>query len=127
MNIITQCGFLFSVCLTGTYISRLLPFPVPASVLSMLVLFVLLLSRRIDASSLRETTDTLLGSMALFFIPSGVGILAHIEHIRGSVVALLTICLVTALLTFAVSALTVAAAIRFQARLQGRIRGSQPE
>jgi holin-like protein len=120
MKVVTQCGFLFLVCLAGIYFSHLLPFPVPASVLSMLLLFVLLLSRRVDPSSLRETADVLLGNMAFFFIPSGVGILAHIEDIRGDVFALLAVCVTTAFLTFAASALAVVATVRFQRGIRKR-------
>jgi holin-like protein len=114
LKVITQCGFLFFVCLTGVYFSHLLPFPVPASVLSMLFLFALLLSRGVHPSSLKETADVLLGNMAFFFIPSGVGILAHIETPRGDVFALLAVCFAATFLTFAASAFTVAAVVRLQ-------------
>ena len=45
MKIITQIGVLFGVCLGGVGISAILPFPFPASVSAMLLLFALLLSR----------------------------------------------------------------------------------
>jgi holin-like protein len=117
IKVIAQCGFLFLICLAGIYFSHLLPFPVPASVLSMLILFVLLLFRGINASSLKETTDVLLGNMAFFFIPSGVGILAHIKELRSEVFALLAVCFITTFLTFVASALTVTVVVRFQRRI----------
>jgi holin-like protein len=120
MKIITQCGFLCLICLAGVYFSHLLPFPMPAGVLSMLILFALLLSRRAASSSFKETADVLLGNMAFFFIPSGVGILAHVENIRGSVFALLAICLTTAFVTFIASLSTVLAAVWIQNRIRGR-------
>jgi holin-like protein len=120
MKVITQCGFLFFICLAGIYFSRLLPFPVPASVLSMLLLFALLLSKSLEPSSLKETTDVLLGNMAFFFIPSGVGILAHIEYLRGDVFALLAVCCAATFLTFAASVSTVLAAVRLQNRIRER-------
>jgi holin-like protein len=86
----------------------------------MLLLFALLFSRRVDPSSLKETADVLLGNMAFFFIPSGVGILARIEDIRGDVFALLAVCITTAFLTFAASALAVAAAVRLQRGIRER-------
>ena len=120
MKVITQCGFLFLICLAGLYLSHLLPFPVPASVLSMLVLFALLLSRRIHASSFKEPTDFLLGNLAFFFIPSGVRILAHIENIRGDAFVLLVISLTAAFFTFIASASAAAAVVRFQSRIRER-------
>ncbi|MDR2179848.1 MAG: CidA/LrgA family protein [Synergistaceae bacterium] len=118
MKVITQGGFLCLVCLTGGYLSRLFPFPMPASVLSMLLLLGLLLLKAVDPASLAETTDVLLGNMAFFFLPSGVEILAHLETFRRDVFALLAVCCLTTLLTFAASAFTVVAVTRMQRRLQ---------
>jgi holin-like protein len=120
MKIIGQCGFLFFICLCGAALSPLFPFPAPASVLSMLLLFALLLCGAVKPEHLRETTDVLLGNMAFFFIPSGVGILAHLETIRGDALALLTVCCVSTFLTFAASAAAVAAAVKVQTRLKAR-------
>jgi holin-like protein len=83
----------------------------PAGVLSMSILFCLLLSRWVDVSSLKETTDVLLGNMAFFFLPLGVGIIGHIELLRGNLLVLLTICCAATLITFTASAFSVIAVI----------------
>ena len=90
----------------------------------MLLLFVLLLARAVRPESLKETTDLLLGSMAFFFIPSGVGILAYIDALRGEVLKLAAICAISAFLTFAATALTVVVAVRLQRRFR---KGSSHE
>ena len=123
MKIITQCAYLFFICLAGIFLSELFPFPVPASVLSMLLLLALLCVKAIKPSALEDTTDFLLNNMAFFFIPSGVGILAYIDVLRGNVLILFLICVVTTLLTFAVTAFTVSAAVRMQRRFG---RGGRP-
>jgi holin-like protein len=89
----------------------------PASVLSMLLLLALFLFKGADPASLAETTDALLGNMAFFFLPSGVGILAHLETFRRDLLAFLAICCLTTLLTFAASAFTVTAVARAQRRI----------
>ncbi len=119
MKIIVQGGTLFLVCLCGTFLSRMCPFPIPSSVLSMLLLFALLLARAVRPESLKETTDFLLGNMAFFFIPSGVGILAYINALRGDVLKLAAVCAVSAFLTFSAAALAVVATVRLQRRLRG--------
>ena len=118
MRLIVQCGTLFLVCLCGVFLSRLFPFPMPSSVASMLLLFALLLARAVRPESLKETTDFLLGNMAFFFIPSGVGILAYIDALRGDVLALAAVCAVSALLTFAATAFTVFLVVRLQRRMR---------
>lgn len=45
MNIMMQIGIVFIVCLIGEGIATLLPISFPASVISMIVLFILLLSK----------------------------------------------------------------------------------
>lgn len=116
VKIIAQCGVLFLICLCGIFLSRLCPFPMPSSVIAMLLLFVLLFVRAIRPEFLKETADFLLGNMAFFFIPSGVGILAYVDALRGNVWALLTICVVAAFLTFTATAFTVAGVARLQHR-----------
>ena len=123
MKVTTQCGFLSLVCLAGVVFSRGLPFPVPSNVMSMLILFALLASQVLKPAQIRETTDVLLGNMALFFIPSGVGILAHIGELRSNAAALIAICLVTTLMTFAASAFTVLSVVRLQRRLRAKRAG----
>jgi holin-like protein len=122
MKIIAQCGFLCLVCLTGGYLSRLFPFPMPASVLSMLLLLSLLFFKAVDPASLAESTDVLLGNMAFFFLPSGVGILAHLETFRSDALALLAICCMTTLLTFAASAFAVVIVTRMQRRIREALK-----
>jgi holin-like protein len=94
----------------------------PASVLSMLLLLVLFLSGAVNPASLAETTEVLLGNMAFFFLPSGVGILAHLETFRRDIFAFLVICCLTTLLTFAASAFTVALVARMQRRMKGALK-----
>jgi holin-like protein len=88
----------------------------------MLLLLALLLFKTVDPASLAETTDVLLGNMAFFFLPSGVGILAHLETFRRNVLALLAICCLTTLLTFAASAFTVAVVAKMQQRMREALK-----
>jgi holin-like protein len=104
------------------YLSSLSPFLLPASVISMLILFALLLSRAVKPASLQETTDALLGNMAFFFLPSGVGLIAHFEILRDGLFPFLIIGFTTSFLTFAASAFTVAAVVRLRRReRRGRV------
>lgn len=49
--------------------------------------------------------------MAFFFIPAGVTIMENYEFLKGSILQLLIICVVTMILTFAATAYTVKAVI----------------
>ena len=95
-----------------------LPFAFPASVLSMLLLFVLLLCGVLKVEHIREKGDFLLKNMAFFFIPSGVALLEQVDLLKGKIVILLLICLITMVLTFAATAFTVRLVSRWQKRLK---------
>ena len=116
MNVTTQFAVLFLVCMAGTMISNLFPFPLPASVTSMIVMICLLALSAIRLESLRVSADFLLDNMALFFIPPGVGILSHLESLRGDMLVLLGICFATTILTLVVTAYTVLFVMRLTKR-----------
>lgn len=107
MVIITQIGIIFLICLIGQLISNILPIPFPSSVISMILLLVLLLTKILKPKAVETKIDFLLKNMAFFFIPSGVNIMANYDYIKDDILPLLFICFVSTVLTFAVTAWTV--------------------
>lgn len=118
VKLLVQIGIVFGICLVGEGISRVLPFAFPASVISMILLFLLLLSGALKVEHIREKGDFLLRNMAFFFIPSGVGLIEQADAVRGKVLPLLAVCLITTVLTFAVSAATIRLVSSWQKRLK---------
>jgi holin-like protein len=118
VKLLVQIGIVFTICLVGEGIARLLPFAFPASVISMILLFLLLLSGALKVEHIREKGDFLLRNMAFFFIPSGVGLIEQTDVLRGKVLPLLAVCLITTVLTFAVSAATIRLVSSWQNRLK---------
>lgn len=107
MNILKQILLIFSLCLVGEAISMILPFAFPASVISLLLLFVLLVLKVIKPEQIKDISEFLLSTMAFFFIPAGVAIIEKFEHIRSALIPLLAITLITTIVTFAASSYTV--------------------
>lgn len=114
MKIIVQIGLVLGVCLLGEGIALLLPIPFPGSVIAMVLLFLLLLSGLLRPHHIREKSNFLLQNMAFFFIPAGVGIMEHAQALLPFLLPLLLICLITTILTFAASGLTVRLVIYLQ-------------
>ena len=121
MKIIYQIAIIFSICWVSQVVEALLPFAFPASVIGMILLFLLLATGVLRMEHIREKSDFLLSNMAFFFIPAGVGILEQFEFVKDSMWQLLLICLVTTLLTFGVTA----AAVRFGVWLQKKLTGKE--
>lgn len=61
----------------GELLCRLLHLPVPGSVLGMGLLFLLLWTKVVRIEWIADACDLLLGNMALFFVPAGVGVMVH--------------------------------------------------
>ena len=114
MKMILQIGVVLGICLLGEGISLLLPIPFPGSVIAMVLLFLLLLSRVLRPDHIRQKSDFLLQNKAFFFIPAGVGIMEYAEELLPFLLPLLLICLITTILTFAASALTATLVIHIQ-------------
>lgn len=107
MKILCQIAVIFSVCWLSTIIESILPFAFPASVISMILLFLLLLFKVVKVGHIREKSDFLLGNMAFFFIPAGVSVINYFDVLSKNLIPLLVICLVSTILTFAVTAYAV--------------------
>ena len=107
MKIICQLAIIFTICWISQIVEAILPFPFPASVIGMVLLLILLLVRALKVDHIREKSDFLLSNMAFFFIPAGVSIINYFDILASNLIPLLVICLVSTLLTFAVTAWAV--------------------
>lgn len=107
LKLLSQIGIVFAICWVGTLIESVLPFPLPASVIAMLILLVLLAVRALRPEHVQEKSDFLLGNLQFFFIPATVGIMNYVDVLRENLVVLPVICAVSTIATFAVTAATV--------------------
>ncbi len=107
MKIIIQIAIIFSICWASQIIEALLPIAFPASVIGMVLLLLLLLSGVLRVNHIREKSDFLLSNMAFFFIPAGVSVINYFDVLASALLPLLVICVVSTVLTFAVTAYAV--------------------
>ncbi|MBN2165100.1 MAG: CidA/LrgA family protein [Marinilabiliaceae bacterium] len=98
--------FILSVFyLIGTFISKITGEIIPGSVIGMLVLFLALQLKIINADKLRKTANSLTKNMALFFVPVGVGIMASIHLITDYLSIIILTCIISTLLIITTVAL----------------------
>ena len=100
MKIIKQVGIIFSICCISVLIEQYLPFAFPASVISLLLLLVLLLTGVVRVDHIREKSDFLLGNLGFFFIPVSVSIMNYVDLLWQHAAAFLTVCVVSMVLTY---------------------------
>ena len=123
MKIVTQVGIIFSICWISQIIEKLLPFSFPASVIGMILLFILLCVHILKVDHIREKSDFLLENMAFFFIPAGVSIINYFDVLKNWVVQLIVICVVSTVVTFAETAYSMKLALYLmQKKKSGRAK-----
>ena len=123
MKIVTQVGIIFSICWISQIIEKLLPFSFPASVIGMILLFILLCVHILKVDHILEKSDFLLENMAFFFIPAGVSIINYFDVLKNWVVQLIVICVVSTVVTFAVTAYSMKLALYLmQKKKSGRAK-----
>lgn len=95
---IGEIGFIAALSLIGQVMSSFFHLPLPGNLVGMFLLLFLLFSGLVKESQIQNGADFLLKYMSLFFIPAGVGLLAHWNIIEKEWLSwLLTVLLSTAL------------------------------
>ena len=119
MKILLQIALVFGVYWVSQCIEAVLPFSFPASVISLILLLVLLLTGIVKVDHVREKSDFLLGNLGFFFIPVSVGIMNYAQLIWENAAAFLTVCVVSLVLTYGATA----GAVRLTQRLLEKRKG----
>ena len=82
IRIILQIAFITGLSLLGQWLSTTFNLPLPGNLIGMFLLLTLLFTGIVKETHIQEGTDMLLKYMSFFFIPAGVGLLAHLDLIK---------------------------------------------
>ena len=107
MNIVTELALIFGVCLIGIGIASLLPFMVPYSVISLLVLTLLLYRKILRPEQIKDAGGFFIRNMGIFFVPAVVGTMEYVEKLTNYLVPFLVITLVTTPLVYFIAGWSV--------------------
>lgn len=116
MSLMLQILIIFSICLFGNIVSSYLPITIPSSVLSMVFLFILLITKLLKTHQIERLSNFLLSNMAFFFIPAGVGIIETYSTFSDNIIRLLLVCIINTFLTFIVTAGVVTGIVKLQTK-----------
>jgi len=73
MKYIFQLFIILVVSFIGELIHYFVPLPIPASIYGLVIMFILLETKIIKLSMVKETSSYILGIMTIFFVPPCVG------------------------------------------------------
>ena len=91
MNVMGELALIFGISLVGEGVAALLPMSFPASVISMVLLMVLLLTGVLKERQIQSVSHFLIANMSFFFIPSLVGTMEHGAMLNSQAVPILVI------------------------------------
>lgn len=109
---VLQIAFISALSLIGQWLSTTFKLPLPGNLVGMFLLLGLLLSGIVKVSHIEKGADLLLKYMSLFFIPAGVGLLAHLELIKTTWLSWLVIIAISTAVVLVITAKTVDFAIK---------------
>ena len=76
MKFLKQFLIILAISLIGEILKSVLPFPIPASIYGMVLMFILLLTGVIKLEQVRDAGKFLIEIMPVMFIPAGVGLMS---------------------------------------------------
>jgi holin-like protein len=103
---ITALSLILAFQLVGEILSRALDLPLPGPVVGLCLLVAACILRPSLAARLRPTAQGLLSHLSLFFVPAGVGVVAHWPVLRDHGIGLALAIMGSTLLAIAAGALT---------------------
>lgn len=103
MPLLHQIFLIFGLSFLGELISKLLPFPLPGSIIGMLLLILLLFTGKVKEDHIKEKTQFLFAYMPIIFLPAAVKLLNYLDILSAIWWQFLLICFVSTFLTFVVT------------------------
>ncbi|MCF0215508.1 MAG: CidA/LrgA family protein [Fibrobacteraceae bacterium] len=106
MRVPVQLAIIFSICLVGEFLYRVVGVPIPGNILGMILLLILLCSKIIKPEQISCVSNFFLNHLALFFLPPSIAIITVGDDILGQWPTLLILCIVLTLITLVATGLT---------------------
>lgn len=103
MKYLRQLLFILGISFAGEILKYFLPFPIPASIYGMVILFAGLVLGWIHLDAVKETGKFLIEIMPVMFIPAGVGLMASWGTLKP---VLVPVGIITIVVLIAVMAVT---------------------
>lgn len=119
MKYMKQIGVIATIAFIAELLYFVIPLPIPASVYGMAILFFSLCFGIIKLEMVEDVADWILSIMPIFFIAPTVGLIEAFEDIKGQLIPLVLICIISTVLVTSVTGLTAQGIIRLRKGKKG--------
>ncbi|SHE85237.1 CidA/LrgA family protein [Clostridium fallax] len=107
MKLFRELIIILSIYLIGEFVSYIFHLPVPGNIIGMILLLVLLMTKKIKVSAIETVSNFFLDHLAFFFIPAGVGLISSFGILKSAWAKLLIVCILTTMIVIAITGLVV--------------------
>jgi holin-like protein len=112
LKILRELGIIILIAILGEAIHLIFNLPIPGNVLGMVILFICLYFDLIKITMISQISKFLLDHLAFFFVPAGVGILACIPFLKGKLLSVFLIIVISTVIVIAVTGWVIQLYIR---------------
>ena len=84
MRYVIQLFIIICFSFLGEILHKVLPFPIPASIYGIVLLFLALELKILKVDQIREVSTTLIIAMPVMFVPPAVGLISSWENIKDN-------------------------------------------
>ncbi len=106
MKHLVSIGIITAVCFAGELLYFLLPLPIPASIYGLLLMLILLFTGIVNVHQVELTSNFFLKVMPLFFLEPAVKLMTSLPALKGNVIPILFLCLVSTIIVTVVTGMT---------------------
>ena len=124
MKLFKQFTIITLLSFIGEVLHALVPFPIPASIYGILLLFFALERKILQVDDVKEVSDFLIFIMPLLFIPAAVGLIDAWNELRASLTAYVTIIIAVTLIVMVATGLITQWFLRHSRRQMKTNKGS---
>lgn len=103
MKYLKQLLIILTISFIGEILAYFIPFPIPASIYGIIILFVCLNLGIIKLSQVNETGKFLIEIMPIMFIPAAVGIIENWETLHDSILKYIILLIVSTIVVMVCS------------------------
>lgn len=107
MKYLKQFGIIIAVSFVGEILNKVLPLPIPAGIYGIVLLFILLETKLVPLSAVKETGTLLIDIMPVMLVPAAVELMDYwgivkpqiLKYIVATVISTVVVMIVSGLLT----------------------------
>ena len=103
MKYLYQAGIIFLFTFLGEALAKLIPFPIPAAIWGLLLLFLALCVQLVKVEQIKECSGFLALLLPVLFVAPTVNLMEHVKVLLGNLPAVIVIIIISTALTSLVS------------------------